>query len=214
MTDAVEQMRLGFTRGTSPSKWADRWHQATRTRLQLVPFGRAFGRPAAASSDGGEPDVMLERALPGVRPEGSTEPRTRHAVRLYDEATALVVPAGHELAGQDRVTLEDLALVDLLDHAHHAPEWPAPRSWGDPEWKPQNPDGALELVATGAGAILLPLPLARHLVSKRDHAVITVAESAGLPGAAVWATWRLDRDAEDVQHLIGVLRGRTARSGR
>ena len=69
-------------------------------------------------------------------------------------------------------------------------------------------------VGTGAGAILLPLPLARHLAGKRTHAVIPVYDEKPLMGTQIWATWSVERDAGDVQQLVGIMRGRTARSQR
>ena len=74
-----------------------------------------------------ELDVLLERVAPGQTPPGSDEAqRTRHAMRLYEETIALVVAADHELAKQPEVSLEDLALVKLLDHPDHCSGWPAP----------------------------------------------------------------------------------------
>lgn len=207
-------LRLGFTRGTAPSKWARRWRQAGGGPLELVPVEQAFGRDPSPL-DGGPLDVMLERSHPGEQPEGSAETdRTRHAVRLYTEGVALVVPTDHELAAEESVEVRDLALVTLLDHADHAAEWPAAEPWADPSWRPATPVAALELVATGAGAILLPLPLARHLVSKREHAIVPLSGEPRLAGTTIWATWALERDAGDVQQLAGIMRGRTARSSR
>lgn len=209
MNETRALLSLGFARGTSPGKWAERWERATGAPLELVPLALAFGWDPDA-----DVSVMLERTRPGERPEGSLEPRTRHAVRLYEETLALVVPHDHELAGQDRASLDDISLAGLLDHADHSPEWPATEPWADPAWKPADPAAALEAVATGAGSILLPLPLARHLAGRREHSVIPVDDAAELPGTAVWATWSIGADDTDIQHLVGVMRGRTARSSR
>lgn len=215
-------MRLGFARGTAPSKWAERWHQATGSPLELVPIEVAFGRGTAG--DPGAPhqvDAMIERTMPDERPIGARDPEPdRHAIALYRERIALVVAKDHELAEQGRISLEDLSLVRLFDHAHHSPEWPAAEPWDDPSWKPADVRAALDLVATGAGAILMPQPLARHLSTKREHVVLPIGADADpetaeqLPGTIVWATWSLDRDASDVQQLAGIMRGRTARSSR
>lgn len=211
MSENRHPIRLGFTRGTSPDKWAERWRNTTRSFLELIPMEVAFGRSDSAALED-ETDIMLERARPGDRPEGSEEPRTRHAVRLYEESTALVVPTDHELGGQSRVTLEELQLVELLDHADHAAVWPSANPWADPSWKPADPLAALGLVASGVGSVLLPLPLARHLSHKREHSVIPVED--GLPGSTIWATWAVDRDGEEIQRLVGIMRGRTPRSSR
>lgn len=224
-----ETLTLGFARGVAPSKWAKRWADTaanagapegsgSRT-LELVPL-QVSGRP----EPGCEPDVMLERVQPGERPAGTTErdddrgdrgrAGSRRAVRLYTEAVALVLAADHELAREASIDRATLELVGLLSHPDHAHAWPDPQPWDDPAWEPADAAAALELVASGLGAILLPLPLARHLAGKRTHAVLPLADDAELPGTEIWASWAVDRDDEDVQRLIGILRGRTARSGR
>ncbi|MBL3698816.1 LysR family transcriptional regulator [Leucobacter luti] len=203
-------LRLGFARGIAPSTWAQRWETVTGAPLELAPVNVAFGRPAQLDCD-----VMLERALPDHRPAGSSgEDRTRHALRLYTETITLVVPADHELAKRESLALSKVADVHLLDHPFHPEAWPAAQPWADPSWTPRTVPDALALVATGAGAILLPTLLARHLVDKRQHAMIPVTDADELPRTAVWASWAVERDAPDVQQLIGVIRGRTARSSR
>lgn len=199
-------LRLGFARGMAPAKWATRWQTVQpEIPLELVPLDLAFGGAKHPETC----DVVIERAAPGGRPDPA-----RHALRLYTEAIALVVPIDHELAKDESVSLADLALIPLLDHPDHAPEWPAAEPWQDPSWMPRNALAALELVAAGSGAMLLPQPLARHISDKRKHAILRVVGEPALAGSTVWATWAQDRDAADVQQLIGVMRGRTARSSR
>lgn len=223
-------LRLGFSRGIAPSKWGERWREAGWSPpLELVPLDLHFG--------GGSPsdiDVSLERAAPGESPKTAS----RHAVKLYDEAVALVVAVGHELASASAIAPDDLALLDLV--------WVegAPESWryrncavtksasqevgsaqepSRDDWELLAVSGALDLVATGTFATLLPLPLAKHVARKRDHVVVPLGdvgaldgalEAQGFAGTSVWATWDVARDGEDVQRLIGVLRGRTPRSSR
>lgn len=211
-------IRLGFARGIAPSKWASRWHVVQPAiPLELVPLNLTFGGPRDAAPY----DVVIERAAPGQRPAGtehlagSRDPDpSRHALHLYTEAIALVVPVDHELAEQEQVTLADLSLVTLLDHPDHSPEWPPAEPWTDASWMPRNAGAALELVAAGSGAMLLPQLLARHIGDKRRHAVLRVVGEPSLAGSPVWATWSVERDDADVQQLVGVMRGRTARSSR
>lgn len=204
-------IRLGFVRGVAPSKWAERWRRVVRNQaLELVPV--ALDEVESARD---RVDVLLERSAPGDLPPGSNaDHRTRHALHLYDEAVALVVPAGHDLSDQSSIEVEELELVRLLDHPDHPPAWPAAEAWADPSWMPPDAFATLELVSTGLGGALLPLPLARHLVNKHEHVVIPIAAEAALPGTRIWASWATERDADDVQRLIGVMRGRTARSSR
>lgn len=213
--DSAAALRLGFARGIAPNKWAKRWVLARPEHpLELVPLPVLFGSGVTAGHggtdhDGSEPpiDVMLERARPGQRPEAD------HAILLYTEAVALVVAADHELAESDAFDTADLGLVHLLDHSDHSPDWPDPAPWADPSYAPENARAALDLVTAGLGAMLLPLPLARHLTRKREHAVLAL-RGAHLAGSTVWASWAAERDDADVQQLVGILRGRTARSSR
>lgn len=205
-------LRLGFARGVAPTKWANRWKSFfPETPLVLVPLTPAGRLPA-----GEEPvDVLLERVAPGGEAESSSgEDRTRHGVRLYVESLALVLPVEHELAEATVIEPDDLALVHLLDHPDHAADWPEPQPWADPSWAPKNVRAALELVETGLGGILLPLPFARHLANKRAHAIVPLSPVFELPGTEIWASWDRSRDDATVQQLIGVLRGRTGRSSR
>lgn len=204
-------LRLGFVRGIAPTKWAKRYIVATHTRLQLVPVAAAF---SPRNLDSPDYDMLLERTAPGVKPAGTGEGGTRRSLRLYNEQIALVVSADHELAKDSEISAADLALVPLLDHPDHAPEWPTPEPWADPEWMPKNARAALELVATGVGSILLPLPLARHISSKKQHALLQVTGEGAPAGTTVWATWETAADSTDMQQLAGILRGRTARSSR
>ncbi|WP_241095519.1 MULTISPECIES: LysR substrate-binding domain-containing protein [unclassified Leucobacter] len=221
-------LRLGFARGIAPSKWERRWRAAVPGRvLEMVPLNMAFGRTSELAADC---DVVIERTAPGEIPEGAAEHGsviwtpdsdtdteakiTRHAMFLYTESMGLVVPKGHELADEPAVRMTDIAYTPLLDHPDHSPEWPDAEPWADPAWMPKNIRATLQLVATGAGSILMPIPLARHLINKKEHVIIPIIADPPLIGSSVWATWRVGRDSSDVQQLAGILRGRTSRSSR
>lgn len=180
--------------------------------LELVPVDLHEVETARADLD-----VLLERVAPGTIPAGSdTAHRSRHAMQLYEEAVALVIPADHELAKREAVDFDDLSLVPLLDHPDHFAQWPEAQAWKDASWRPRDARATIELVGTGLGGALMAQPLARHLADKRAHAVIPVmlGKNPLLPGTEIWASWRVERDGNDVQRLVGVLRGRTARSSR
>ncbi|MGK0714842.1 LysR substrate-binding domain-containing protein [Leucobacter sp. W1153] len=210
-TPPIRALRLGFVRGVAPSKWARRWAEAVPSvPLELVPLPLS-GRPDPREAP---LDVVLERVPPGASPRDADPGSNRHALRLYSESVALVVAVHHELAEQQTVDRDTLALIALLWHPDHASDWPSATPWNDPAWAPAHAEAAVELVGSGAGAILLPLPLARHLAGKRTHAVIPVFDDSPLAGTEIWATWSVERDAGDVQQLVGIMRGRTARSQR
>lgn len=209
--DASPVLRLGFVRGTAPGKWAKRWAIAEPAiTLELVPVSLRGWVPTGEP----DPDVCLVRVSPGSRPTGTEGPGGDHAMRLYTEAVGLVLPVDHELADRASVDSEDLSLLTLLAHPDHEAAWPEPEPWADPSWAPRNAQATMELVASGAGVALLPLPFARHLATKRTHVVIEVVGDPPLEGTEIWACWARERDAPDVQQLVGIMRGRTARSSR
>lgn len=199
---------LAFVRGISPSKWQQRWNEVrSRRRLELLPLEATADAPESTA------EMTLVRVAPEAFPAGSRgDLRIRHAVQLYEEAVALVVEPEHELAGVASIEADELELVALIDHPDHDPTWPAAEPWKDPSWRPTSIQEALDLVATGVGSMLMPFPLARHLCSKKKHAIIEV--TGDLPGSRVFATWLIERDSDELQELMGVLRGRTARSSR
>lgn len=203
-------LRLAFVRGTSPNKWATRWQQF-EAHAPLVLIALDVNRVPDATTL--EPhDVLLERVDSGV----SAATSDRHAVRLYVEDVALVISKDHELAGESLIEADELSLVQLIHHPDHSPEWPAAAPWPAATLSPPPRDvqQALDLVAAGDSGALLPLPLARQLTNGREHAVVRVAEGETAPGTEIWASWAVERDDDEVQALIGVMRGRTPRSSR
>lgn len=219
---AAPALTLGFARGVAPSKWQRRWAAASPGRqLEVVPVDVTFGRDsgnAVARAAASEVDMMIERALPGEIPEGITETvatdKERHSMQLYVESISLVLPIDHELAEESSLDVRDLGSLSLLDHPHHSPQWPAPEPWQDAAFMPKSMSAALQLVAAGVGGMLVPHPLARHLMNKREMVLIPLTGNELLAGSTMWATWSVDRNSSDVQQLAGILRGRSAGSSR
>jgi DNA-binding transcriptional LysR family regulator len=114
-----------------------------------------------------------------------------HAIPLWEEVAVAVLPKDHPLAEADA-----LELADLEGEAR----------------APEQPDAAMtvELVAAGSGLALLPHGLAR-LHHRRDVVAIPVTDA---PHTRIALVWRVERDDADIQELVGVVRGRTARSSR
>ena len=114
-----------------------------------------------------------------------------HVIPLWEEVAVAVLPKEHPLADADALTLGD------LDGEPRAPEH-------------DDPAMTVELVAAGTGWAVLPHSLAR-LHHRRDVVAIPVTDAAPTRIALVW---RVDRDDDDIQEFVGVVRGRTARSSR
>jgi len=114
-----------------------------------------------------------------------------HTIPLWEELAVVVLPKDHPLAEAESLTLADLE--------------------GEP-LAPEQPDTAttVELVAAGTGHAILPHGVAR-LHHRRDIVAIPVTDASPTRIALVW---RVERDDDDIQEFVAIVRGRTARSSR
>ena len=191
----MEPLRLGFVTGTTPDKWARAWRDQRRGPLELVPVTEADQESLLRD---GSLDMCLVR-LPVDR-DGL------HLVELYDEVAVVVVPRDHFATAGTEVDLADLADEQLV--LPHSSGWTP-----DVEqlaWPAMTERDAVEVVASGGGIVLLPMSVAR-LLHRKDVASRPVTD---LPPTRVGLAWRLERDDEQTQAMVGVVRGRTARSSR
>jgi hypothetical protein len=181
--------------------------------LQLVPAEVA---DAAALLSAGV-DAGLVR-LP-------VDQETFHAIPLYTEVTVAVVPHDHLLAAADELTVADLAgetLVRPLDDvlawtgasaatvAADRPATDRPATDRPATDRPATTAAAVELVAAGAGTLVVPQSLAR-LYHRRD---LTYRPVTDAPTSSVALVWMRDRHTDLVEEMIGIVRGRTANSTR
>lgn len=60
------------------------------------------------------------------------------------------------------------------------------------------------------GSALLPAPVARDALQKS----LVIIPVTGLEPPSIACIWSVDRDADDIQDFVGLLRGRTGRSSR
>ena len=191
----MEPLRLGFVTGTTPDRWARAWRDQRRGPLELVPVTEADQERLLRD---GHVDMCLVR-LPLDR-DGL------HLVELYDEVAVVVVPRDHFATAATEVDLADLADEQLV--RPHRSGW---RPEADQlAWPPMDEREAVEVVASGGGVVLLPMPVAR-LLHRKDVASRPVAD---LPPTRVGLAWRVERDDERTQAMVGVVRGRTGRSSR
>jgi DNA-binding transcriptional LysR family regulator len=115
-----------------------------------------------------------------------------HLVPLYVEEPVVVVSRDHVVSA-----FESIDVAELADE----------HRWSLDEVSAKD---AVEAVAGGTGVVVLPLSVAR-LHHRRDVVAVPVE---GVEGSQVGLAWRVDRDDELTQELVGVVRGRTARSSR
>ena len=212
--------RLGYVPGATPGRWARTWRdRLPDVRLGLVQLDAADA-PAALAE--GRVDAAILR-LP-------VDTAALHAIPLYEELPVVVVSRDHLLAAttdEEVVTADDLAddvvwlaSDDVLYPDGASAPGRAPAAYDDgaggtvePE-RPATAADAIALVATGAGATVVPMSLAR-LHHRKD---VTYRVLDGGPAAPVALAWRVEGLPDEVQELveemIGIVRGRTVNSSR
>ena len=197
MTDG--EFRLAYVPGVTPGKWAGVWAERVReVPLRLLQMPAAEVVPLLRT---GDVDAAFLRR-PGDR-EGL------HVIPLYLETTVVVVPKDHVVAAVEEVELADLADEDVFEPLDDVLPWD--ERPGQPAFtRPESTAGAIELVASGAGVLLLPQSLAR-LHHRKDLTYRTVTDA---PQSQIGLAW-LDAETTDLmEELIGIVRGRTPNSSR
>jgi len=191
----VEPFRVGFVTGATPDKWARAWRGRRREPLELVPVLEAEQELGVREGDF---DMALVR-LPVDR-------SGLHCIPLYAEVPVVVASSEHFIAAADEVTLADLADEQLV--RPHISGWHPDAEQLD--WPPMSEKDAIETVAAGTGVVIVPMSIAR-LHQRKDVVPRPVSD---LDPTQIGLIWLLDRDAEDTQAFVGVVRGRSVNSSR
>ncbi|WP_136518365.1 LysR family transcriptional regulator substrate-binding protein [Cellulomonas telluris] len=214
-------MRLLLVPGVSPDRWVRVW--AERVPDEPLDVVRAAPAGAAAAVLAGEVDAAVLRLPPDPAPAGappdlpppglpSPAPSTRDGwavVPLWEDRAVVVVPREHLFTVVEAVDLDDLRAEPLLVPGDDVLGAEAAVAADEVTEVPDTPT-ALDLVASGAGVVVLPHALAREHGDKR-FAVRDVPE---VPGSRVALVWHRDAEHPLVQELVGIVRGRTAGSSR
>ncbi|MGV0741941.1 LysR family substrate-binding domain-containing protein [Mycolicibacterium sp. XJ870] len=192
-------LTLGFVPGGTPAKWARTWSERhPEVPLQLCTVAAA---DAAAAVRAGTVDVALLR-LPA-------DTSGLAVIPLYEETTVVVVPTDHLLTAVDTITAADLDGVPILIPLDNVLPWAADAGTAV-DHRPETTKDAIELVAAGTGALIVPQSLAR-LYHRKDltYRPITDAPTCpvalGLPEGPQQAL---------VEEFIGIVRGRKPGSAR
>jgi len=192
-------LTLGYVPGGTPAKWARTWAQRhPEIRLHLRTLAAA---DAAAEVRGGGVDLAVLR-LP-------TDTSGLAVIPLYDETTVAVVPADHLLTALDEVAASDLDGEPILLPLDNVVDW-ADVPGALVGHRPETTEDAIELVAAGMGALIVPQSLAR-LYHRRD---LTYRPIADAPSCAVALAFPDGPQHELVEEFIGIVRGRKPGSSR
>lgn len=194
-----QSLTLGYVPGGTPAKWARIWaerHPGVRLQLHAV----AAADAASAVRDGAV-DVALLR-LPA-------DTSGLAVIPLYEETTVAVVPADHLLTAADAITAADLDGEPTLLPLDDVLAWEA--APGVPvDHRPETTAEAIELVAAGMGALIVPQSLAR-LYHRKDLTYRPIADAPTCPVALCFPE---GPQPELVEEFIGIVRGRKPGSSR
>ncbi|WP_110589564.1 LysR family substrate-binding domain-containing protein [Microbacterium suaedae] len=192
--------RLGTIPGATPGKWIERWRtQRPYQRIELEQLDVATQLDALR-------DGLVDAAICRL-PMADDD---LHIVGLYDEIVVVVIAADSHLTVVEELEPGDLAgevLITPRDDVLGPLDLPTEAPAFDPV---ATTEDAIATVASGVGIVVVPMSLAR-LHHRRD---VTFRPLAGAPASRVVLAWLRRRDDEDVQALVGITRGRTARSSR
>jgi DNA-binding transcriptional LysR family regulator len=194
-----QSLTLGYVPGGTPAKWARIWAERhPGVPLQLCALAAA---DAASAVRDGTVDIALLR-LPG-------DTSGLALIPLYEETTVAVVPTDHVLTAADEIAAADLDGEPVLVPLDHVVDWAnAPGVVVD--HRPETTKDAIELVAAGMGALVVPQSLAR-LYHRKD---LTYRPIADAPSCPVALGFREGPQPELVEEFIGIVRGRKPGSSR
>lgn len=178
----MESLSIGFVPGVTPGKWLTRW----RGRHPEIPI-EAFQCETADQISvlfSGRADMSFVR-LP-------VQDADLHIIPLYTEQSVVVGHKEHEIAVFDEVHVDDL---------------------DEPILDPQVVGGeamAVEVAASGAGLVILPMSIAR-LHNRKD---VVFRPVTGVEQSRIGLAWPVANTSELTEEFVGIVRGRTANSSR
>ena len=195
----MTSFKLAYVPGATPAKWVRTWgERVPEVPLTLVPVAPA---DAAALLRARDADAALLRSP--IDRDGL------HAIPLYTETTVVVVPKDHLIAAADEVSTVDLADEVVLHPLDDTLAWET-RPGRPAVSRPESTADAIELVAAGAGVLVVPQSLAR-LHHRRD---LTYRPVVDAPQSSVALSWLEEETTDLMEQFIGIVRGRTVNSTR
>ena len=183
---AVPPLKISYVPGVTPGKWIARWTDRRGRALQALQADEARVLEDLRS---GAADLVFLR----IPEDGFERPSDLHAIPLYREQPVVAAAKDHPLSAFDEVQATDLAGENIMDAGELG-----------------TAATALEVVASGAGLLILPMSVAR-IHSRRD---VLTRPVHGVAGTRIAVAWLQSTEDPDVEEFIGIVRGRTANSSR
>ncbi len=176
-------LRFSYVAGVTPGKWIRRWEERMPDIAVEAFMADDSGQEQALRD--GSADLGFVR-LP-VEREGLS------VIALYEEQPVVVAPKGHEISVFEGVDAADLTAETFLDVDELG-----------------GPAMALQVVASGAGLVILPMSVARHFNAKDT----VYRPLSGADPTQIAVAWLSESTDEVIEEFIGIVRGRTAQSSR
>ncbi|MET4060531.1 hypothetical protein ABIB35_002079 [Arthrobacter sp. UYP6] len=185
-TRSARPLTLAYVPGVTPGKWIGRW---TERKDREVSAYQCAEDAVLEELRAGRADLVFVR----VPEEGFLRPADLSVIALYEERPVVAAAKDSAVAAFDELDLADLAGENLLDV----------REVG-------GPDVGMEVVASGAGLLVLPMAVAK-LYARRD---VVARPLTGYPATRIAVAWLEDAQDEGIEEFVGIVRGRTANSSR
>lgn len=192
----TNQFAVGYVPGVMPGKWFRRWEDRRhKPALSQYPVRADSWREALIN---GEIKACFVRLNWEDRDPSLEELRQDfRAVALYEELQVAVLDKDHILTVAETLTTEELNTESA------------------PQQRPATDDAemAVELTAAGVGPVILPMSVAR-LHHRKDVTYRELSDAPTIPVVLVWPQDLSEEDEAAVQQFVGIVRGRSANSGR
>lgn len=183
---AVPPLKISYVPGVTPGKWIARWTDRRGRALQAVQVDEA---QALEDLRNRSADLVFLR----IPEEGYNRPADLHAIPLYREQPVVAAAKDHPVSAFDEVEAADLSGENVMDAGELG-----------------GTAAALDVVASGAGLLIVPMPVAR-IHSRRD---VLTRPVLGVAATRIAVAWLQTTEDPDVEEFIGIVRGRTANSSR
>ena len=177
---------MAYVPGVTPGKWIGRWNERQGRGLDSY---QCPEDTVMADLRAGRADVVFVR----IPDEGYVRPADVSVISLYEERPVVVAAKDHAVAAFDELDAADLSDENLLDLQELG-----------------GADVGMEVVASGAGLLVLPMAVAK-LYSRRD---VVARPLTGTPGTRIAVAWIDGSEDPGIEEFVGIVRGRTANSSR
>lgn len=177
---------MAYVPGVTPGKWIGRWNERQDREVHAY---QCAEEAVLDELRAGRADLVFVR----IPETGFARPADLSVISLYEERPVVAAAKDHPVAAFD-----ELDVADLLEE-----------NWLDVQ-EIGGADVGMEVVASGAGLLVLPMAVAK-LYSRRD---VVARPLTGAPGTRIAVAWLEGSEDAGIEEFVGIVRGRTANSSR